>query len=298
MIARPPEETEAAAVANLTDAFVPDPISPELVRTIWTEPGFERKRDARVALESGSEVTGCAHAATLGDDDIRAPVFVVGEPAEELAGWAERRALELVRRRPARLFSSVWSENERGKRLLEARGYRVVRHFYRMGIDLTGPPAAVVWPEGLAVRTFRPGDERTFHELHQETFEDHWEHVDTPYDEWAHWMLAPERHDPELWYLVTEGDEPVGTAICHADEVFHDVGWVAILGVRRRWRRRGVGHALLLRAFVDFHERGFRRVVLGVDAESPTGAVGLYESAGMRVLHRFDSYVKTVGGAP
>jgi len=63
-------------------------------------------------------------------------------------------------------------------------------------------------------------------------------------------------------------------------------------------RRRGVGHALLLRAFVDFHERGFRRVVLGVDAESPTGAVGLYESAGMRVLHRFDSYVKTVGGAP
>jgi len=74
VIARPPEETEAAAVANLTDAFVPDPISPELVRTIWTEPGFERKRDARVALESGSEVTGYAHAATLGDDDIRARV--------------------------------------------------------------------------------------------------------------------------------------------------------------------------------------------------------------------------------
>ena len=45
----------------------------------------------------------------------------------------------------------------------------------------------------------------------------------------------------------------------------------------------GVGEALLRRAFYDLHARGLRRVGLGVDAESPTGATRLYERAGMTV---------------
>ncbi len=160
-----------------------------------------------------------------------------------------------------------------------------------MAIDLDGEPAAPRWPDGVSVRTFGPGDERTFYDVHQETFQDHWEHVHRPYDEWAHWMLAPERHHPELWFLAA-GDEPAGIAICRPDETLEGVGWVAILGVRRPWRRRGLGRALLLHSFAEFGRRGFRQVVLGVDAESVTGAVRLYEEAGMHVAHRFDSYEK------
>ena len=62
------------------------------------------------------------------------------------------------------------------------------------------------------------------------------------------------------------------------------MGWVRSLWVRRPWRKRGLGNALLLNAFRQFHERGERRVGLGVDAESPTGATRLYERAGMRVV--------------
>ena len=56
-----------------------------------------------------------------------------------------------------------------------------------------------------------------------------------------------------------------------------------MLGVRRPWRGRGLGRALLHRAFAEFWNRGLPRVTLGVDAENPHGATKLYESVGMEV---------------
>ena len=66
------------------------------------------------------------------------------------------------------------------------------------------------------------------------------------------------------------------------------------LGVRPQWRRRGLGTALLVASFRLFWERGLKAVGLGVDGENTTGAVRLYERAGMRVVHRFDSYEKEI----
>ena len=68
------------------------------------------------------------------------------------------------------------------------------------------------------------------------------------------------------------------------------MGWVEVLGVRRQWRRRGLALALLLHAFGEFHRRGHKRVGLGVDGENTTGAVRLYEKAGMRPGRQWDVY--------
>ena len=67
-------------------------------------------------------------------------------------------------------------------------------------------------------------------------------------------------------------------------------GWVGTLGVRRPWRRRGIGEALLRRSFRVLHERGYRRVRLSVDAESLTGATRLYKRAGMRVIRQANTW--------
>ena len=56
-----------------------------------------------------------------------------------------------------------------------------------------------------------------------------------------------------------------------------------MLGVRRAWRRQGLGEALLLHAFAEFRRRDITRGTLGVDASSATGATRLYERAGMSV---------------
>jgi mycothiol synthase len=64
------------------------------------------------------------------------------------------------------------------------------------------------------------------------------------------------------------------------------------LGVRRAWRKRGLGSALLKHAFVAFHADGKKRAGLGVDASSLTGALKLYEGAGMRIQRQFNMYEK------
>ena len=69
---------------------------------------------------------------------------------------------------------------------------------------------------------------------------------------------------------------------------------MGILGVLKPWRNRGIGRALLLHAFAEFRRRGLAKGSLGVDAENISGAVRLYESAGMRVTHRFDIYEKVL----
>jgi ribosomal protein S18 acetylase RimI-like enzyme len=79
------------------------------------------------------------------------------------------------------------------------------------------------------------------------------------------------------------GDELAGFSICRSDPVDPQAGHVNLLGVRRAWRRQGLGEALLLRSFEAFRQRGLTRGTLGVDASSPTGATRLYERAGMRV---------------
>jgi len=92
--------------------------------------------------------------------------------------------------------------------------------------------------------------------------------------------------------LVEEGTETAGFAICKVHPGDAELGWIQILGVRPRWRGRGVGRALLLTAFGAFRTRGLTRAGLGVDAENPTGATRLYESVGMRASDRFELYEK------
>jgi ribosomal protein S18 acetylase RimI-like enzyme len=144
------------------------------------------------------------------------------------------------------------------------------------------------------VRTFRPGDERLFYDVHEEAFRDMWEPIDESYEEWAHWHLQLPRFEPDLWLLASEGPEACGVVLCHPHPTVPELGWVDILAVRRRHRRRGIGRALLLSAFERMRERGLERAGLGVDAASITGAHTLYEGVGMRETRRFDIYEKAL----
>ena len=82
-------------------------------------------------------------------------------------------------------------------------------------------------------------------------------------------------------------------SLCHPKVVEDpDMGWVDVLGVRRPWRRRGLALALLHHTFGEFYQRGKRKVGLGVDAQSLTGATRLYEKAGMHVQRQYATYEK------
>jgi mycothiol synthase len=71
-----------------------------------------------------------------------------------------------------------------------------------------------------------------------------------------------------------------------------EMGWVDDLAVRRSWRRRGLGMALLHHSFGEFYRRGTRKVALEVDSQNLTGATRLYERAGMHATRQYDVYEK------
>jgi mycothiol synthase len=166
--------------------------------------------------------------------------------------------------------------------LFSGRGYREVRRFWEMTIELgDDPPPDPTLAEGLCLEPFSSELAPDFHAALEESFADHWEYQPSSYEDW--WQRQVERpdHDPSLWFLVRTDDEVV--AATRNDPERSGGGWIGAIGVRPAWRGRGLAKALLLRSFREFHRRGMRRVGLGVDSENATGATKLYESVGMVV---------------
>jgi mycothiol synthase len=261
----------------------PEPITPELVRLDWTGPRVDLERDSRrdgtafVLVE-----TQPAGAAWLG---------FYGVPSQELVAWGVSRAAESS----DRVLTFAWSRGDGLREALTTAGFRHIRNSYRMLIDLAEPPEPAVWPDGVTVRGFREGDERTFYELQQETFLDHWEPFELTFEEWLHYECDESFFRPDLCFLVETAGGPAGFAFNQAHPSKPELGWVGTLGVRRAHRRRGLGRALLLHSFAALRAAGFPEAALGVDAESLTGANRLYESAGMHVSEHFEAYEKSVG---
>ena len=178
------------------------------------------------------------------------------------------------------------SANDGARELLKRRGYTYIRSFFRMEGRLSERPPEPAWPDGLSGRLFRAGDEPTFYDVLTDAFRDHWDHRDEAYDAFSSHAFGQDFR-PDASFLVFDGDEPAaGVLSSHR----FGMGWIGSLGVRRAWRKRGLGFALLHAALGAFYDSGERRVGLGVDAESTTGATRLYERAGMHVAARFDTY--------
>jgi ribosomal protein S18 acetylase RimI-like enzyme len=181
------------------------------------------------------------------------------------------------------------SANEASRRLLENSGYTPVRGIYVMVAALDESPTLPHWPADISVRTFVPGrDERAVYEAVEDAFRDLWGRPSNPFERFVR-ETEKGSFDPSLWFLAVEGHEIAGITLC---KTLAGEGWVDVVGVRRPWRNRGLGLALLRHAFTEYHRRGTHRVSLSVDAESITGAPRLYERAGMRVRESYVIHLK------
>jgi mycothiol synthase len=205
-----------------------------------------------------------------------------------LLDWAEDETRS--RRRPT-LRTAALARDPAARPLIEGRGFAPVRQFYRMLIELDGPPPGPEWPDGFTCEPFKPGDEAVLHAVCEEAFAEHWGHVPASLEHWQTMVFGRDWWDPSLVYLVREGDEVTAAEV---NAVRFGMGWVGTLGVRKPWRGRGLGRALLLLAFGELYRRGQPRIGLGVDAANETGATHLFVSVGMRVAWEADVYEKRV----
>jgi mycothiol synthase len=150
--------------------------------------------------------------------------------------------------------------------LLTAAGYQHLRSQAYMEMALTALQPVSPLPDGVILRPFDPQrDARAVYDAHQESFRPTQVHGDTPYAEWEQVLLKHPHFDPTLWLIAVDGDEIAGIVLNY----FVGSGKMsnlAVLGVRQRWQRRGLGRGLLLRSLHLLQERGFERVGLLVDA--------------------------------
>jgi mycothiol synthase len=306
VVIRAPREDELETICQMlntcdqVDCGMPD--SPlDQLRGEWREEHFHPETDAWVAVAPGERIIAYAtvnpsYLFVRLRSNIRVHPDYRGQGiGSYLLSLAEKRAREFVALAPpeARVVLQTWhhGRNEAAKQLIEAAGFICNRHTWVMRIDLSEEPVAPQWPAGIVLRPFVPErDARAVFQATDEAFSDHWGHLPGNFEHWyQHHIANQDDFDPALWFIAMDGDQVAGVALC---SYYLDNGLVDTLGVRRPWRRSGLGMALLRHAFGEFYRRGTHTIDLGVDSQNLTGATRLYERAGMHILMSYDQYEK------
>ena len=306
---RPPGAEEAAAVAAIFEAydllhFDKLDTSVAEIEEGWARPRFERERDSWVVVADRPVAYASIWDERPGVDFYCDGVVhpdhwgrgLGGLLIDLMEGRAYGEAATVPPEGPIVLHNVVPRSDKQGAELFTSRGYARVRTFLRMVADLSSVSAtAAAAPPGIELVPLRRGrDERAFYETMMASFAGGWRFQPAPYEEWAVRMALPD-FDPGLWWLAWDGGRAAGAL--EGRSVDDVLGWIKNLGVRAGYRRRGIGSALLGRAFEEFRSRGRKRVELGVDSENETRATALYERLGMRPAQRFDFYAKHIGPA-
>jgi mycothiol synthase len=270
------------------------------VRQEWSRAHFDLTTDAWVAVDSKDEVVGYAQVSREEDDIVDS--WGVVHPAHRGHGIGTALVVRIEERAPGlgagplRLRHSVNAADDAAASILDARGFRPVHHFWHMQIDLDGPSEEGPGPDGIEIGAVDASKELpAVHAMLQDAFAQDLSHHPQPFDRWVEEETSSPDYDPSLWLLAREGATPAGVLTASAAE---DRGWIDYLAVLAPYRGRGVGSALLRRSFAMFAERGLGRALVSVDARNPTGATGVYERNGMRIVKRWDLWERLPNRAP
>lgn len=282
----------------------------EPIRQEWQAPGVDIEEDVRHIFAPDGELIGHVEVWTNARPLVHPELWARLDPGYEDLGigtwmmqWAEERALRALPDVPDGLGFSVrvgaYRQVEKARKLFAEMGYQYIRSWYHMLIEMDAPVPDPGLPEGITLRTYEPEvDREAAHRAHEDAFRDHFDHIDLPFEEGLkRWKQNREYegYDPTLYFLAMDNlsGEIAGFNLCRPHS-HYDVnrGWVSAIGVRRPWRKRGLGLALLRHSFNEFYRRGKRKVGLGVDAQNLTGALRLYESADMHIDLAHDFYEK------
>jgi len=299
-----PELLRLAHASDIASVGEPD-FAVDDVREALTAPRTDPERDCWVALDAAGEIVGWAYPHNpSGRDRDFIEVYV----------WPER-GLPAIRPLLALMLERV---TERGREFghdpytvragaipseepyiaaLTDAGFTFLKQHARMTMALKDGAVTVPEPPpGVAVRPVRHEDEaelRRFHATIEEAFNDS-DHPATDYETWRERLAAESSIAWDEWFVGEVDGEWAGVLQSSDTGVEDNGGWVRALAVLRPYRRRGVGAALLHRAFAAYAAKGRTTAGLGVDLANPTRAARLYRAVGMHPLYQANIYQRTV----
>ncbi len=297
---------------NLVEAHehLDEGTSPDELREEFSSPTFDPARDIRIWEDADGTMLAFAQiwipaAGEVADGYVWFKVHPEhrdGTTESEIFAWGAERMRDVGRERGVRVQLRAGARSDKADRikLLEQHGFMANRYFLRMSRDLSEPIAEPKLPGGFTIRALAgTGEAAAWIDMFNLSFIDHWNHHPKTVDERLHWM-SESFYRPHL-DLIAQAPDGTFAAFTFCG-VFPDEnrrtgrneGWVELLGTRRGYRNMGLGRAILLVGLQCLKAEGVDTAVLGVDAESPTGATSLYESVGFKPIMTFVNYVKDV----
>jgi GNAT superfamily N-acetyltransferase len=305
LITRPYGDSDAplltAFMINMSRAAGADAgLTEDAVRS-WFTSGVVRDAatDTRLVVSDG-RLAAAALLSAPADEGLRVDAFGGVLPdwrghglGRELLRWQLGRAREmraaLAPDRPWELEADAYSTEDAAFRLFGRFGLSPTRYWYEMAASLDAPQPAPV-PAELRIVPFSDSLAEALYAAHREAMADHYDFEPRSFDSWAELELRAGSFRADLTRIALDGDD-IAAYVIAADEAGDRVRMEEI-GTRRPWRRRGVASGLLSAVLTAAAAAGKKRASLGVDSQSPTGAVSIYERAGFRVVSSWISYRK------
>lgn len=153
-------------------------------------------------------------------------------------------------------------------------------------------------PDGVEVR---PVDESQLREIltaHHECFRGEWDFTESS-DRLFEMILDDVRRDHTLWQVAWAGDTIVGQVKPFIDHRANEQygrkrGYPEHISTHADWRNQGIAGALLARSLRVLRDRGMTEAMLGVDTNSPGGALHLYTRLGFEPVSFEAVYTKAL----
>ena len=255
--------------------------------------------DARVVVDNGGATVAFGAVPTPPEGGFRVDLMGGVDPrwlgrgiGRELFDWQVRRAADIhaatAPERDWAIHVGGSDANADAHRLYRRFGLAPIRYWFDMVAQTTGVPDAPV-PDGLDIVGYRSGRDRDLYAAHIEAFADHWGFQAREEEPWLTLTVESEDFVADLSRVALDGDQIAGYVLAYLSPE-PGRGYVGQVGVRRPWRRRGLASAMLVDVLRAGAAAGLRTMALGVDADSPTGAVGVYERVGFAVESRGVTY--------
>ncbi|MER5303510.1 GNAT family N-acetyltransferase [Streptomyces lasiicapitis] len=301
---RPATPADAEEICGLLNAVdIAEVGHPETdlgtVETDLVHPEADLGRNSWLAFRCGQLVAYGLLWDDSGGERIDADHYVLPghqDAGERLLAAIERRAVDRAAENGvtrAVVHLTLNSRPTLDRTTLTRRGWQAVRRYNVLTRPLS--PAAdtdPVPPPGLTLRTCESeADRRRAHALVEETFTAHHDHKPRGHEQWLadlgkgmDWSL--------VWIAALLGEGDVAVVLTRDDR--EAMAWIRNLGVRERFRGRGIAGHLLRHAFAVYAARGRATVGLGVDTENETGALSLYTSHGFAPHFAADTWEITL----
>jgi ribosomal protein S18 acetylase RimI-like enzyme len=212
-----------------------------------------------------------------------------------LLRWAEPAARVLHEERfPGRalaLMDGCVVESEASAALFRRFGYEPVRWYHTMLIAeleaaVEALPDSPV-PDGVVFLPFTPERAVDALRVRNDAFRDHYGSTAQTPEGWRHFVGGAAFRAANSFLAYEEGGEPLAIVLAEEYEAQREASgrrdlYIALVGTARVGRKRGIASGLLAHTLRRAAADGFDSSSLGVDADSPTGAPGLYERLGYR----------------